>query len=64
MQQQEVKQPKLCYSIKAMIDATSFSRSYFFDAIKHDRIKTFKLKNRRFVLHDDLVAFVRQEAEG
>jgi len=64
MKNQEFKQSKISYSIKGMVDATDFSRSYFFDAIKHRRIKTFKRKNRRYILHDDLVAFVHQEAEG
>jgi len=64
MTQQEIEQKKISYSIKGMVDATDFSRSYLFDAIKHGRIKTFKRKNRRYILHDDLVAFVHQEAEA
>jgi len=59
---QDIKQQKICYSIKGIVEATDYSRSYIFDAIKHGRIKTFKRGSRRFILHDDLVAFIHGEA--
>ena len=59
-----VKQEKICYSIQGIVEATDFSRSYIFDAIKHDSIKTFKRGNRRFILHEDLVRFIRQKANS
>lgn len=62
MKQQNSKQEKICYSIKGIVEATDYSRSYIFDAIKNERIKTFKRGSRRFILHDDLVAFIHGEA--
>jgi len=58
---QDIKQQKICYSIKGIVEATDYSRSYIFDAIKNERIKTFKRGSRRFILHDDLVAFIHGE---
>lgn len=57
----DIKQQKICYSIKGIVEATDYSRSYIFDAIKNDRIKTFKRGSRRFILHDDLVDFIHGE---
>jgi len=62
MKQQDSKPDKICYSIKGMVDATDFSRSYYFDAIKKGTIKTFKRGSRRFCLHDDLMKHVHQVA--
>lgn len=62
MQQQNSKQEKICYSIKGAVEYTDFSRSYFFEAIKSNRIKTFKRGSRRFILHNDLVEFIHQTA--
>lgn len=62
MQQQNSKQEKICYSIKGAVEYTDFSRSYFFDAIKHGSIKSFKRGSRRFILHKDLVEFIHQTA--
>ena len=62
MQQQNSKQEKICYSIKGAVEYTDFSRSYFFEAIKNDTIKTFKRGSRRFIFHKDLVEFVYQES--
>lgn len=59
---QDIKQQKICYSIKGIVEATDYSRSYIFDAIKNGRIKTFKRGSRRFILHDDLVSFIHGEA--
>jgi len=53
---------KICHSIKGSVDATDFSRTYIFEAIKDNRLKTFKRGSRRFILHEDLVAFIHQEA--
>lgn len=55
VKQQNNKQEKLCYSIKGAVEASDFSRSYFFEAIKNGSIKTFKRGSRRFILHNDLV---------
>ena len=63
MQQQNNKQEKICYSIKSAVEYTDFSRSYFFEAIKNNTIKTFKRGSRRFILHKDLVEFIHQTAE-
>lgn len=62
MQKQNSKQEKICYSIKGAVEYTDFSRSYFFEAIKSNRIKTFKRGSRRFILHNDLVEFIHQTA--
>jgi len=53
---------KICYSIRGMVAATDFSRSYIFEAIKKNEIKTFRRGNRRFILHEDLVDFINQQA--
>ncbi len=55
-------QEKLCYSIKGAIAYTDFSRSYFFEAIRTNQIKSFKRGSRRFILHKDLVDFVNKVA--
>ncbi len=62
MQQQNNKQEKICYSIKGAVDYTDFSRSYFFEAIRTNQIKTFKRGSRRFILHKDLVDFIYKVA--
>ena len=56
-------QEKICYSIKGAVAHTDFSRSYFFEAIRANKIKTFKRGSRRFILHKDLVQFINQVAE-
>lgn len=61
MQNQD-NQQKICYSIKGAVNYTDFSRSYFFDAIKKGKIKTFKRGSRRFILHNDLVEFILSES--
>jgi len=60
---QNVKSEKICYSIKGAVNCTDFSRSYFFEAIKNGRIKTFKRGSRRFILHRDLVDFIHRTAK-
>lgn len=63
MQKQTIKQEKICYSIKGAVESTDFSRSYIFEAIKTNKIKTFKRGSRRFILHEDLVDFIHQTAQ-
>ena len=55
---------KICYSITGMVNATDFSRSFIFEAIKNKRIKTFLRGHRRFILHDELERFVGSLAGG
>lgn len=57
-------QEKICYSIKGAVAYTDFSRSYLFEAIRTNKIKTFKRGSRRFILHKDLVKFINQVAEN
>ena len=58
----DTTQKKLCYSIKGAIAYTDFSRSYLFEAIRTNQIKSFKRGSRRFILHKDLVSFVDKVA--
>lgn len=60
--EQNSNQHKICYSIKGIVKATDFSRSYIFEAIKKNEIKTFLRGSRRFILHEDLVSFIHQHA--
>ena len=62
MQQQSKKQEKLCYSIKGAVEATDYSRSYIFEAIKKNELKTYLRGSRRFILHNDLVDFIHRQA--
>jgi len=55
---------KICYSIKGILAATDYSRSYIFEAIKKNELKTFLRGSRRFVLHEDLVGFIHSHANG
>jgi len=55
---------KICYSITGIVKATDFSRSYIFEAIKNNQIKTFKRGHRRFILHEELKKFIDSLAGG
>jgi len=64
MEQKGNKAPKqkICYSITGIVEATDFSRSYIFEAIKNNQIKTFKRGHRRFILHEELKKFINSLA--
>lgn len=59
---QDIKQQKICYSIKGIVEATDYSRSYIFEAIKKNELKTYLRGSRRFTLHNDLVDFIHRQA--
>jgi len=54
--------PKVSYSIDGAVDATDYSRTYIFEAIKKNELKTYLRGNRRFILHDDLIEFIHNQA--
>ena len=53
---------QLSYSINTACDATSYSRSYLYVAIKEGRLKTFKRGQRTFILAEELERFIKEEA--
>ena len=63
MKKQTSQLEKISHSINGAIEFTDFSRSYIFDAIRKNQIKTFKRGNCRFILHEDLVEFIHSLAE-
>jgi hypothetical protein len=60
---QHIKPEKICHSVKSAVEYSSYSRSYIFEAIKSEKLKTFKRGHRRFILHKDLVEFVHNDAK-
>tara|TARA_R110002050_G_scaffold57423_5_gene129277 strand:+ start:199012 stop:199224 length:213 start_codon:yes stop_codon:yes gene_type:complete len=62
VKQQEIKQLKISYSIKGAVEATDYSRSYIFEAIRKNELKTFLRGKRRFILYNDLVEFIHRQA--
>ena len=53
---------KLSYSISGASDATDYSRSYLYECIKSKRLKAYKRGGRTFVLHDELMKLVEDDA--
>jgi hypothetical protein len=62
MKNKGIKPTKICYSIKGMVEATDYSRSYIFEAIRNNELKTYMRGHRRFILHNDLVEFIHRQA--
>ena len=55
---------KLAYSIKAAVEATSYSRSYLYKVISEGRLKTYQRGGRKFIEGEELKRFILDEAKN
>jgi len=62
MKKKKIRIAKICHSIQGAVEATDYSRTYIFEAIKNNELKTYLRGNRRFILHDDLIEFIHNQA--
>jgi excisionase family DNA binding protein len=50
--------PKLAYTIPQAQEVTGLSRSLIYEAIKLGELQSIKVRRRRLILHDDLLAWL------
>ena len=50
--------PKLAYTIPQAKEATGLSRSLIYEAIKLGELQSAKVRRRRLILHEDLLAWL------
>jgi hypothetical protein len=51
--------PRLAYGVSDVTTLTGFGRSSIFEALRNGALVRRKLGRRTFVLHDDLVAWLK-----
>ena len=55
---------KLSYRIDEAVAASGLPRTCLYDAIAGKALPSFKVGNRRLIMHDDLVAFLQAHREA
>jgi excisionase family DNA binding protein len=55
--------PKLAYSIDEAVKASGLGRSFLYERIAEGSLKSVKIGGRRLILQEDLVLFLRGEAD-
>ena len=52
----------ISYNISGAVEATGYSRSAIYLALKERRLSKFKQGTRTYILHDELARFIKEES--